>query len=145
MPNISFDIFFNQDIINITASRSQGAPKVKPDWKVRSAPKIAPKEIPTPTTAFGAKGTSSNPKNDSTITKKTPPKLGSSKKSVPTISNNANEVPNKNSQANGTAPKLSNGNVSKLSNGVPQKPKTTPSVQGAPSQTKKKIPKLEKK
>lgn len=55
MPNISFDIFFNDDLINITASRSQGAPKVKPGWKARSAPKIAQKSKPTPESAFGPK------------------------------------------------------------------------------------------
>ena len=56
MPNISFDIFFQDDIINITASRSGGsAPKVKPAWKVRTAPKLPPKEPPVPKTvaAFG--------------------------------------------------------------------------------------------
>ena len=56
MPNISFDIFFQDDIINITASRSAGsAPKVKPAWKVRTAPKLPPKEPPVPKTvaAFG--------------------------------------------------------------------------------------------
>jgi hypothetical protein len=56
MPNISFDIFFQDDIINITASRSGGsAPKVKPAWKVRTAPKLPPKEPFEPKTerAFG--------------------------------------------------------------------------------------------
>jgi len=46
MPNISFDIFFDQDFINITATRTQGVPKVKPEWKVRTAPKLPPKEVP---------------------------------------------------------------------------------------------------
>ena len=57
MPNISFDIFFQEDIINITASRSGGsAPKIKPAWKVRSAPKLPPKEPPVDpkVAAFGA-------------------------------------------------------------------------------------------
>ena len=57
MPNISFDIFFQDDIINITASRSGGsAPKVKPAWKVRTAPKLPPKEPPLPkaAAAFGS-------------------------------------------------------------------------------------------
>ena len=44
MPNISFDIFFDQDFINISATRGQTAPKAKPAWKVRSAPKLPPKE-----------------------------------------------------------------------------------------------------
>ncbi|KAL9112129.1 MAG: hypothetical protein Q9227_003506 [Pyrenula ochraceoflavens] len=55
MPNISFDIFYNDDLINITASRAQGAPKVKPGWKARAAPKISQKEKPTPQSAFGPK------------------------------------------------------------------------------------------
>ncbi|MCJ1302196.1 hypothetical protein MMC08_004999 [Hypocenomyce scalaris] len=46
MPNISFDVFFDQDFINITATRAQGAPKVKPAWKTRVAPKLPPKELP---------------------------------------------------------------------------------------------------
>ena len=46
MPNISFDIFFDQDFINITATRGKTAPKAKPEWKVRSAPKLPPKEKP---------------------------------------------------------------------------------------------------
>ena len=51
MPNISFDIFFDQDIINLTATRSgSGAPKVKPGWKVKTAPKLAAREGPRPTT-----------------------------------------------------------------------------------------------
>lgn len=52
MPNISFDIFFNEDIVNVTASRSQGsAPKVKPGWKTRTAPKLPKKQEPK-TSAF---------------------------------------------------------------------------------------------
>jgi hypothetical protein len=46
MPNISFDIFFDQDFINVTATRGKTAPKAKPEWKVRSAPKLPPKEQP---------------------------------------------------------------------------------------------------
>jgi hypothetical protein len=46
MPNISFDIFFDQDFINITATRGKVAPKAKPEWKVRSAPKLPPKQAP---------------------------------------------------------------------------------------------------
>ena len=79
MPNISFDVFFTDDVINVTASRSNGAPKVKPEWKVRTAPKLPPKEPPSaPTAVFGK----SNPR----ITelgeekeKRKPPKLGPSK------------------------------------------------------------------
>jgi hypothetical protein len=46
MPNVSFDIFFDKDFINITATRGQTAPKAKPEWKVRSAPKLPPKPVP---------------------------------------------------------------------------------------------------
>lgn len=46
MPNISFDIFFDQDFINVSASRGKHAPKAKPEWKVRTAPKLPPKEQP---------------------------------------------------------------------------------------------------
>jgi hypothetical protein len=46
MPNISFDIFFDQDFINVTATRGKTAPRAKPEWKVRSAPKLPPKEQP---------------------------------------------------------------------------------------------------
>ena len=46
MPNISFDIFFDKDFVNISASRGRVAPKAKPEWKVRSAPKLPPKEVP---------------------------------------------------------------------------------------------------
>lgn len=57
MPNINFDIFYDLDTINFTASRGTAAPKVKPAWKVRSAPKLPPKEPPQPRVAqvFGPK------------------------------------------------------------------------------------------
>ncbi|KAI9870764.1 MAG: hypothetical protein M1823_008647 [Watsoniomyces obsoletus] len=48
MPNISFDIFFDQDFINVTATRGKTAPKAKPEWKVRSAPKLPPKPAAAP-------------------------------------------------------------------------------------------------
>lgn len=51
MPNISFDIFFDQDFINLSASRSKHAPKAKPEWKVRTAPKLPPKEAKADPTA----------------------------------------------------------------------------------------------
>ena len=50
MPNISFDIFYDQDILNFTATRAGAVPKVKPEWKVKSAPKLAPKDVPVPKT-----------------------------------------------------------------------------------------------
>jgi len=46
MPNVSFDIFYDLDFINVTATRSGAAPKAKPAWKVRTAPKLPPKELP---------------------------------------------------------------------------------------------------
>lgn len=46
MPNVSFDVFFDKDFINITATRGITAPKAKPDWKVRTAPKLPPKQSP---------------------------------------------------------------------------------------------------
>ena len=46
MPNVSFDVFFDKDFINITATRGIVAPKAKPEWKVRTAPKLPPKEVP---------------------------------------------------------------------------------------------------
>ena len=73
MPNISFDIFFNDDVINLTASRSQGAPKVKPAWKVRSAPKLPPKEPPALATAvFAPKSKAQTAKPKSLTESKTP-------------------------------------------------------------------------
>lgn len=55
MPNITFDIFYDTDIVNITASRGSKSPKVKPAWKVRTAPKLPPKQPPVPKvqSAFG--------------------------------------------------------------------------------------------
>ncbi|MCJ1376845.1 hypothetical protein MMC20_008090 [Loxospora ochrophaea] len=73
MPNISFDIFFNDDVLNFTASRSQGAPKVKPAWKVRSAPKLPPKEPPKPATSvFAAPKARITELPEPATTKKTP-------------------------------------------------------------------------
>ena len=45
MPNISFDIFFDQDFVNISAHRGR-VPRAKPGWKLRTAPKLPPKEEP---------------------------------------------------------------------------------------------------
>ena len=56
MPNLSLDIFFDNDIINVTASRAKETPRVKPAWKVRSAPKLPKIEGPDQKTRhFGAK------------------------------------------------------------------------------------------
>ncbi|EXJ82540.1 hypothetical protein A1O3_06353 [Capronia epimyces CBS 606.96] len=46
MPNVSFDIFFDKDFINVTATRGYRAPKAKPEWKVRTLPKLPPKAEP---------------------------------------------------------------------------------------------------
>ena len=45
MPNVSFDVFFDKDFINVTATRGVKAPKAKPEWKVRTVPKLPPKPI----------------------------------------------------------------------------------------------------
>jgi hypothetical protein len=81
MPNVSFDIFYDLDFINITATRSGAAPKVKPAWKVRTAPKLPPKEVPaskvTPRPNTRPKiNTQRNALNEQ-HPKKTPPKLSS--------------------------------------------------------------------
>jgi len=78
MPNVSFDIFYDLDFINITATRSGAAPKVKPAWKVRTAPKLPPKELPA---TKAAPRPEPRPKINATRNalneKKTPPKLSS--------------------------------------------------------------------
>ena len=54
MPNISFDIFYSEDVVNITATRGSNAPKVKPAWKTRTAPKLPKPNVPDKKTqAFG--------------------------------------------------------------------------------------------
>ncbi|KEF57677.1 uncharacterized protein A1O9_05595 [Exophiala aquamarina CBS 119918] len=53
MPNVSFDVFFDKDFINITATRGITAPKAKPDWKVRTAPKLPPKQTPVDNSTSG--------------------------------------------------------------------------------------------
>lgn len=72
MPNISFDVFFDQDFINVTATRSGAAPKAKPAWKVRSAPKLPPKALPPPDPA--APRPTQRPKINA---QRNPPKLDS--------------------------------------------------------------------
>jgi hypothetical protein len=32
MPNLSFDVFYDQDFVNFTVSRGGAAPKAKPAW-----------------------------------------------------------------------------------------------------------------
>ena len=74
MPNINFDIFYDTDTVNFTASRGTAAPKVKPAWKVRSAPKLPPKTPPQPraAAAFGPKQTPSEAGSDKPEKKKAP-------------------------------------------------------------------------
>jgi hypothetical protein len=85
MPNVSFDIFYDLDFINITATRSEGAPKVKPAWKLRTAPKLPPKEVtaskstttrPEPRPKINAQRNDLNGKQ-AAAAKKAPPKLSS--------------------------------------------------------------------
>lgn len=112
MPNLSFDVFFDQDFINISASRGRNAPKAKPEWKVRTAPKLPPKpEVadskgtarppPRPTINStrapqrSAKTTEQKPTEEKGTTfsdaasqtseaRRKPPKLGPRKKPAPT-------------------------------------------------------------
>ena len=85
MPNVSFDIFYDLDFINITATRSGAAPKVKPAWKLRTAPKLPPKEgaasksttpRPEPRPKINAQRNDLNRKQ-AAAAKKAPPKLSS--------------------------------------------------------------------
>jgi hypothetical protein len=84
MPNVSFDVFYDLDFINITATRSGAAPKVKPAWKVRTAPKLPPKELPAtkaapkpePRPKINATRNALNEKQ-AAAPKKAPPKLSS--------------------------------------------------------------------
>ena len=98
MPNINFDIFFDENTLNFTASRGTKAPKVKPAWKVRNAPKLPPKEPPQPAAAkaFGPKTASSQAASaassasttSSQAPKRKPPKLAVKNKPVPSVSSN---------------------------------------------------------
>ena len=45
MPSAKFDVFWDWDYITVTATRSQGAPKVTPAWKGRTAPKLGPSKL----------------------------------------------------------------------------------------------------
>lgn len=110
MPNISFDIFFDQDFINVTATRGKTAPKAKPEWKVRSAPKLPPKEKPVdhsgavrpPTrpkinegrTAVGKPAPKADASDASSQTgeRRKPPKLGPSKNKAPASANGATQT-----------------------------------------------------
>ncbi|MCJ1328467.1 hypothetical protein MMC10_005144 [Thelotrema lepadinum] len=105
MPNISFDIFFNEDTVNITATRGDKAPKVKPEWKVRSAPKLPPKTPPQkPVAAFAnpskAKAAQESAKESTDKVEKTPaePKRAPKKlenrgkQAQPTLSSHVTEL-----------------------------------------------------
>jgi len=83
MPNISFDIFFDQDFINVSASRGKTAPKAKPEWKVRTAPKLPPKEIATDP----ARDTPRPAQREKlTASRKAPPKLNRQNPEKPEVS-----------------------------------------------------------
>lgn len=43
MPSAKVDFVWDWDFLNVTVTRSQGAPKVTPAWKGRTAPKLPPK------------------------------------------------------------------------------------------------------
>ena len=73
MPNISLDIFFDQDILNVTATRSRTTPRVKPAWKVRTAPKLPLPEGPDPKTKhFGPQKLQGAPKTAASKPNSTP-------------------------------------------------------------------------
>ena len=113
MPNISFDIFFDKDFVNISAARGRTAPKAKPEWKVRTAPKLPPKDVPaepfsTPRPAQREKLTASRqpapklrdqkkPENSDSASpngdtpRRKPPKLGPKKDSKPAPKEDAKE------------------------------------------------------
>ncbi|KAI9739364.1 MAG: hypothetical protein M1834_007577 [Cirrosporium novae-zelandiae] len=131
MPNISFDIFFNEDIINLTASRSNGAPKVKPAWKVRSAPKLEirqapkPKDLPPSAWATPKRHIESPKPRVTELPESRPPtKKIEAPKSTPKV-----EAPKAE-----TAPKVENPKAPKL--------KDTPRSPSQVSTAKKPIPKL---
>ena len=120
MPNISFDIFYNTDLINFTISRSGGAPRAKPDWKIRQAPKLAPKPKPTPENTFGKK-----PSQQKQLPKGTA--------EVEEVQSEAGDVPQK-------APKLTG-----QANGTQQKKKQPPKLNQANGATGKQgVPKINK-
>jgi hypothetical protein len=85
MPNINFDIFYDTDTINITASRGTNAPRAKPSWKVRQAPKLPPREPPQPPAAkaFGPKSTTQHSAATSPPPPSSAPKLSQASGSTP--------------------------------------------------------------
>ena len=101
MPNISFDIFFDDDILNITASRGK-VPKIKPEWKVRTAPKLPKPDLPDKrVAAFGSNSSITNKPNTTQpaltagsvaedAPKKQIPKLGKPKSAQPTEATKTN-------------------------------------------------------
>jgi hypothetical protein len=53
MVRLSGDLDIGVDFVNLTFSWPQGAPKVKPAWKVRTAPKLPPKPKALPASSTG--------------------------------------------------------------------------------------------
>lgn len=51
MPGVKVDFIWDWDFVNITATRSQGAPKIAPAWKGPKAPKLPPKPKALPASA----------------------------------------------------------------------------------------------
>lgn len=100
MPNVSFDIFYDLDFINVTATRSGAAPKVKPAWKVRTAPKLPPKELPSSKSSpkpesrpkINAQRNAVNDKANSAA-KKAPPKLNPRIQEVDSSDNDSKTPP----------------------------------------------------
>ncbi len=43
MPSFKIDGVYDWDFLNLTFTRTQGAPKIAPEWKGKRAPKLAPK------------------------------------------------------------------------------------------------------
>ena len=72
MPNIQLDFFYDNDIFNFTATRSGGVPKVKPAWKVRTAPKLPPKEKPEAESSAKPNRPPSKPVNKPVVQPKKP-------------------------------------------------------------------------
>lgn len=48
MAHISADLIFDSDFLNFTITNANAAPKIKPAWKVRTAPKLPPKQKALP-------------------------------------------------------------------------------------------------
>lgn len=107
MPNVSFDIFYDLDFINVTATRSGAAPRVKPQWKVRTAPKLAPKELPA---SKDSPRPEPRPKINATRN------ADKEKKQPPKLSSRIQEVDSDDTASQATAPKAAKRAPPKLKN-----------------------------